>query len=276
MPFSLRSVGHRRVEADPGRSAAPPRRGRITDFVQLFWCVSGQGYLTIHDEDVPLRRRAVAVLLPGMQHHYYALRKAWEYRWVTIDGPLATALIEGFGFQCRPFKVGACPERLFRRLYNCMQRVDPIGEKLATVKLYNLLVYIAVRIGNPIPAKGDKGEVLAEQARAAIRDTFDDSRVGIGQIAAGLGVNRSVLTRQFKRFTGLAPKEYMALLRLQKVFSLLKETDLPITDVSELAGFSNSNYMAKFFSKRMGQSPSEFRERFQYPSANTAPALRRA
>lgn len=260
LPFSLRSVGHRIA------APAPPTRrsGRITDFVQLFWGVEGRGHIRIHRRTCKLKAGQVAILLPGMEHHYYAHEESWEYRWITIDGPCAGSLVEGFGFECAPFRVGPCPVERFVRLERWMQRVDPVSVKRATVELYRFLVDLSVEAGTRAPERADRDEEFAELVREAIRDNLDNRLVGVGQLAEGLGIDRSILARRFKRHTGLSPKEYMDLLRLQKVFVLLKTTDLSIGEVSGRAGFSDPNYMAKFFHKRMAMSPSQFRERFGY------------
>ncbi|MBN1673804.1 MAG: helix-turn-helix transcriptional regulator [Kiritimatiellae bacterium] len=265
MPFSLRSVGYKKMAGQPPPALPPPRKHRITDFVQIFWTVTGEGYIRIHGRDRRMKAGQVAILQAGMEHHYYGREKPWEYRWVTVDGPLATALVEGFKFRCEPFRVGPCPVDRFLRLARCMERVDATGEKLATVELYDLLVYIAVQVGSPARRANTEDDSLVEKVRGAIRDGLEDPLVGVGQIAQKLGVDRSSMTRTFKRFTGLSPKGYLDLLRLQRVLSLLKETNLPIHQVSSQAGFNDPNYMAKFFHKRMGRSPSDFREQFQYP-----------
>ena len=48
-------------------------------------------------------------------------------------------------------------------------------------------------------------------------------------------------------------------LRINRAVNLLTETDLPISEISELLGFCSHNYFIRVFKKHMKQSPLKFR-----------------
>jgi hypothetical protein len=50
--------------------------------------------------------------LPGMEHHLRAKDEIWEYRWYTMDGPLAADIVAGFGLTADIYRVGRAPLRL--------------------------------------------------------------------------------------------------------------------------------------------------------------------
>ena len=252
-PFGLRSVGHARFR--PGYGT--PRR--IVDFVHLIWTVAGTGYMEKFRREQAIPPGYVGLFLPGAEHRLYAQADIWEYRWVTIDGLYARELVSGFPFSGEPFPVGKCPKSFFLRLEREAQRIGLAEQFQATVSLYALLVYIAQKKSGSCKSTEDTS--LASRAIRIMEQMTTDSAIGIRQIADQMAVHRSVFSRIFRTEIGIAPKEYLDSLRLRTVLTLLKETTLPIGQVALQAGFASSNYMAKYFRKKMAISPTGFRSR---------------
>ena len=55
-------------------------------------------------------------------------------------------------------------------------------------------------------------------------------------------------------------KKYIADLRLNQAKMLLKNSELPISSVAQMCGFSNINYFPTAFKKYSGYTPTEYRE----------------
>lgn len=252
-PFGLRSVGHARFR--PGYSELR----RIVDFVHLIWTVAGMGYMEKFRREHAIPPGYVGFFLPGSEHRIYAKADIWEYRWLTIDGLYARELVSGFPFPEEPFPVGKCPKSMFLRLEREVQRIGLAEQLQATSSLYALLVYITPK--KSVSGESDEETSLASRAIRLMEQTATDSAIGVRQIADRTGVHRSVLCRIFRAEIGIAPKEYLDSLRLRIVLTLLKETTLPINQVARQAGFASSNYMAKYFRKKMAISPTGFRSR---------------
>ena len=54
---------------------------------------------------------------------------------------------------------------------------------------------------------------------------------------------------------------YIAVKRVEKACRYLRETDMTITDVAAAVGVPDYNYFCKFFSRRAGISPGEYRKK---------------
>ena len=67
----------------------------------------------------------------------------------------------------------------------------------------------------------------------------------------------------FKEHTGLAPNQYLLEVRIRKARELLTNTTLTVTAIAEETGFKSSFYFSRFFKKRAGLSPRQYREKFQ-------------
>lgn len=66
----------------------------------------------------------------------------------------------------------------------------------------------------------------------------------------------------FKETVGQTIREYQRTLRLRKAKQLLQETDKPVTEIAQLAGFSDVFYFSKVFHAQQGCSPGEYRRTY--------------
>jgi LacI family transcriptional regulator len=82
----------------------------------------------------------------------------------------------------------------------------------------------------------------------------------VGSILQTVPLSRSVLERRFSQILGISPKAEILRVRLDRVCRLLAESDLPLAEVAEKAGFEHPEYMSRLFKKKMGITPGEFRK----------------
>lgn len=71
--------------------------------------------------------------------------------------------------------------------------------------------------------------------------------------------NLSHLSTVFKQTTGNNLISYVTELRLEKARELLSDMQYSISEVAALSGYSDAKYFAKLFKKKMGSTPSEYR-----------------
>lgn len=65
----------------------------------------------------------------------------------------------------------------------------------------------------------------------------------------------------FKERTGLSPKSYIISKRINYACTLLTETDYSISKVANMSGYDDVSQFIVIFKKRMGVSPSKFKEK---------------
>ncbi len=87
-----------------------------------------------------------------------------------------------------------------------------------------------------------------------------NQQVSLEQLEEITGMSSSSLNRHFRRVCGVPPVEYHIRLKIRKACSLLKQTDLNITEISYRSGFEDSNYFTRQFKKVMGIPPSLYRK----------------
>ena len=74
-------------------------------------------------------------------------------------------------------------------------------------------------------------------------------------------------SKQFKALTGFGFLDYLTQLRLQEAQRLLRTTSLSLSDISEMCGFSGSNYFGDVFRRYTGRSPNAYRKEAANPDS---------
>ena len=81
----------------------------------------------------------------------------------------------------------------------------------------------------------------------------------INSICENVHLSRYYLCHTFKKYVGMSIFEYILSLRLAKAEYYLMKTDIPISQIVELSGFSSFSYFGRIFKETKKCSPREFR-----------------
>ncbi|MGH7215100.1 MAG: helix-turn-helix transcriptional regulator, partial [Tepidisphaeraceae bacterium] len=78
-----------------------------------------------------------------------------------------------------------------------------------------------------------------------------------------VGVSPNHLVQLFTRDVGVSPHRYLVQRRIERAKELLRQSDVPITQLALDLGFSSSQHFAKTF-RQMAKCPARrFRQRYQ-------------
>lgn len=99
---------------------------------------------------------------------------------------------------------------------------------------------------------------LIRRADEYIRFNYTKN-ISVGTVAERFHYSRSRFSVLFREQTGINPGKLISELRLEKAKELLLSTDLPVTDIAVLSGFSSPQYFTNRFTKEYLISPREYR-----------------
>jgi AraC-like DNA-binding protein len=99
-----------------------------------------------------------------------------------------------------------------------------------------------------------------EKVRNYVVDHFREP-LSISRLAKLADVSVSTLSRHFQKATGVGLERYLQNLRLEEARRLLKTGNLPVAQIAKDCGFKSSSYFARFFRKKTGSSPQQFRKK---------------
>lgn len=83
----------------------------------------------------------------------------------------------------------------------------------------------------------------------------------VDDVSRHVGVSRRVLERRFLSVLRRSPADEIRRVHLDRAIHLLVETDLPMTQVAELAGFGSQAYFTDVFRQQLGQTPLQYRKK---------------
>lgn len=84
--------------------------------------------------------------------------------------------------------------------------------------------------------------------------------INLKTISYEFGMNAFYLGQLFKESINISFTDYITDLRIQKAKELLKKNTYKVWEVSQMVGYSNTNYFYTLFKRKTGMSPAVFRE----------------
>jgi transcriptional regulator GlxA family with amidase domain len=83
----------------------------------------------------------------------------------------------------------------------------------------------------------------------------------VARLARVSGVSEAHFARSFKDAFGVPPHRYLLTRRIERAKALLRDTDLPITEIAFQTGWNSLGTFGRIFRDITGESPSELRAR---------------
>ena len=113
----------------------------------------------------------------------------------------------------------------------------------------------------PAPESQDP-ELLRRLLRAKDRmDAASHEAWPVSRLASVSHVSEAHFARSFKQAFGVPPHRYLLTRRIERATALLRDTDLPITDIAFQTGWESLGTFGRTFRDITGESPSAVRER---------------
>ena len=102
-----------------------------------------------------------------------------------------------------------------------------------------------------------------DKLRSYIQAHYSDPNLDSASIAEHYHMSPSAITRLFKKYNHTGFLEYVHQTRVEKATELLQTTDLPISEISALVGYTNAATMSRAFKAHANSTPSMVRRRAQ-------------
>lgn len=83
----------------------------------------------------------------------------------------------------------------------------------------------------------------------------------VGRLARVSGVSEAHFARSFKQAFGIPPHRYLLTRRIERAMALLRDTDMPITDIAFHTGWESLGTFGRTFRDITGRSPGAIRAR---------------
>ncbi len=109
-----------------------------------------------------------------------------------------------------------------------------------------------------LPRIGQIGDYRVRRAMAYMQDNVGNV-LDFSEVARAAGLSRPHFFELFRTHTSLTPNQYMNMVRMERAYRELSQTDQSICEVAANLGFSAQGNFTRFFRDHHGVSPSEYR-----------------
>jgi two-component system response regulator YesN len=101
--------------------------------------------------------------------------------------------------------------------------------------------------------------LICDCALHYILKNFENSDLGLNDIADAVNLSPAYLSALYKKHTGQNITESVSNVRLETACYMLCHSSLSIKEIGDKTGYSNQYYFSSCFKKKMGVTPSEYR-----------------
>jgi AraC family transcriptional regulator, arabinose operon regulatory protein len=265
-PLIVGSCGNYRLSQHPKMPTYRPK-GRV-DY-QIIYIASGIAHFHFDNPENETIVHAGNIVLfrpkEFQKYEYYGKDKT-EVFWVHFTGNNVKNILRRYGFpdDKRIFQVGTSMEyeRIFKQMISELQRTQPNYQEMLVLLLQELLITFNREITKEHVLKN---EFLDKQMETAINyfNANYNLEINIEEYAASKGMSVSWFIRNFKKYTGKPPAQYIGSLRMTNAQALLETTTYSVNEISIIVGYNNPLYFSRLFHKQKGCSPSEYRNRIK-------------
>ncbi len=91
-----------------------------------------------------------------------------------------------------------------------------------------------------------------------------ESKMTEKQIAKILYISETSLRQLYKRKFGMPPKRYIRQVKLCKARTLLRTTNMSISEIAYCVDYINTSKFAEAFGKKYGEPPSKYRKNCRF------------
>ncbi len=233
-------------------------------YTELFFIVGGSGQFLIEDQYYPVMNNNLIIINPNVLHTEVSLNaQPLEYIVLGIEGIELFAgdaasnqftILEHF----EDAEISGCLRNILREMEKKSPGYEDICQAYTEIMLIRLMRNISLAIPSEPPSKS------ANRQCAAVKRYIDlhfKEPLTLELLAEEGHINKYYLSHTFKQEYGISPINYMISKRVEESKYLLSETDLSLSQIAQLLGFSSLSYFSQVFRRVQSISPKEYRQR---------------
>ncbi len=217
------------------------------------WCTveyiaAGQGVLQTNGFDCRPQQGDVYILHRNSRHHYYPdPDDPWEKIFFCVNGRLVDQLWTLYGLSETHYFRQCAIEDLI------LEMLSPDSSKeILFHRIVRALFACHQQEAAPVPA--------ALREAKDLLDEHIEAELGLADICGAVGLSEAHLSRSFKAAFGQSPYDYLLNRRMEQARFLLSNTTLRVKEIAARLCFADSSHFSNAFKRRVGASPTAYRE----------------
>lgn len=230
----------------------------------MHYVSKGKGTFKVNNKIFNLKQGDIFIILKGMNVEYMAsMDDPWEYYWIGFSGSNSieylnrTSIIDSYVVTCT--EDSKIPN-IILNMCDISKNYNPSSSDDIVLlrELYSLLYTFIKEFPKEFEYKDKELHTYIQDAINFINSNYMNS-ITVNEIANHVNLSRSYLYKMFIKNLKASPQKYLINLRMYKATLLLKSTKLPIGEVANKVGYTDSLLFSKTFSKYFSMSPLNYR-----------------
>ncbi len=229
-------------------------------FYLLAYTMAGEGSLTYHNKTYALSEGSVFFLDCMDYHCYKVVGRSWDLAVMHFNGVNMPAFYKLFLDSHEPVFTAAPNSQFLKdfeevaylssspQLFRDWQVSDSISTMLTHMLVSNL-------------DSKSSNKNIPEYIRYLMQ-YIEHNYTGdltLDYLADFSRMDKFHLAKEFKKYTGFSPYDYLISVRIEEAKHLLKATSLPAVKIAALVGVTDFTNFTRLFKKRVGMTPTKYR-----------------
>ncbi len=230
-------------------------------YAELFYVLGGKGKFQIDQEFYPVSPKQLIIINPNVLHTEISYQDSpLEYAVLGIEGLELSDYTESESrFRILDFNEGDDITTCLRNIIQETTNNLPGNETICQAYMEILIVRLMRRINfslnaTPLPTSSRQCAIVRRYIDAHYKET-----ITLDQLATLSHLNKYYLVHSFKEEYGISPINYQIDRRVLESCALLTQTDMSLSQISQVVGFSSPSYFSQTFRKNKGMNPIQYR-----------------
>ena len=228
---------------------------------ELRFTMSGSGTLRYHNKTYELKPGDGYLIDNRELHYYQSGPEGWTSSVLHLNGALVRSIYSKF------IENGSCTfhshffpnfEMYQYEIIRTMQSITQYREYQVSCLFDRMLTELLTNSSHPSLAISSSPNFIQ-----SVTEYINEHYADLGSVNTLCGqfyVSREHLSREFSKYLGLSPKEYITHVRIHHAKILLKSTDLSLSEISYQIGYSDQSYFTKIFKRLEMITPLQYRK----------------
>ncbi|MES2277494.1 MAG: AraC family transcriptional regulator [Bacteroidota bacterium] len=230
---------------------------------QLIYITRGGGIFESESCREEITEGSVILLHPKEMHRYRPHQATgWDEMWVGFKGDFIDNIIDKKYFDPSQavFHIGF--NETIVNLFNDIAKFSKQEKPGYQPVISGAIIYIlgllhSEQLQGNLQEK-DNTELTVSKARVIFREKVYE-KISPEEVAEELQIGYSLFRKIFKKYTGMAPGQYLIQLKIQKAKEMLADPSKLIKEIAYDLHIESSLYFCKLFKEKVGVTPVEYR-----------------
>ena len=232
------------------------------DYIMVF-CLSGKGGVEYKGRTYELVPNTCILVDCRKRSNFYSMEDSWNFYFLHFMGDG----VKGFAeiLEGKEFVTILNPELYQKEMQQIFasSKVNDIAANLTISASIHSLLSEIVRSGATYQGHISDSEYRLEIQLVLrfISEHYAD-KITLEDMLSVVHMSKYHFVRVFKKYIGTSPYQYLQTIRISRAKMLLREGNLPNSEVGAQVGFADTNNFIRTFKQMVGSTPFQYRKKY--------------